>query len=93
MLSTEGEAICWGTDEISESSPPEGVSFSAVSAGGWYTCALKMDGAIVCWGAEDAESDFGQISSPAESFTAISSGTFHTCAIPKGWERILLGSK
>ena len=49
MLNSDGKAICWGTDEIGESSPPDGVSFSAISAGGWYTCALKLDGIAVCW--------------------------------------------
>ena len=29
-------------------------SFASVSAGSWYTCAVKTDGAVICWGYNSA---------------------------------------
>ena len=31
-------------------------SFASVSAGFWYTCAVKTDGAVICWGNDSAGS-------------------------------------
>ena len=50
---------------------------NAISAGGFHTCAIRLDGSPVCWG-DDAE---GRASPPDERFVAISSGFWHTCAL------------
>jgi hypothetical protein len=52
--------------------------FVAVSAGFSYTCGLKTDGNITCWGSNV----LGQVSPvPAGSYTAVSAGNIHTCAV------------
>ena len=51
--------------------------YTAVSAGGQHTCAIRGDRAIACWGLNDD----GQTDAPAGSFTAVSAGAAHTCAI------------
>ena len=45
-----GPVKCWGHDERGQSSPPPGVMFTQISAGGFFTCGIKVDGRIVCWG-------------------------------------------
>ena len=81
ILSLEGLAMCWGSDEVGQSSAPENMAFTSISSGGWHTCALQDDGMPVCWGADLDESDFGQVTPPQEPLAAISSGTFHSCGL------------
>ena len=51
-------------------------SFSAVSAGNQYNCAIRAgSGAIECWGSNAGGG------APTGSFTAISAGHHHSCAI------------
>jgi alpha-tubulin suppressor-like RCC1 family protein len=63
-LTAGGDAYCWGLnsngqlgsgDTVQSSVPKQvaagGVHFSAISAGGWHTCALAVDGLTYCWGA------------------------------------------
>ena len=54
--------------------------YTAVSAGGYHTCAIRGDRAIACWGLNDD----GQSDAPAGSFIAVSAGGHHTCAISGG---------
>jgi hypothetical protein len=52
--------------------------FSAVSAGGYDSCAIEQaDGSVGCWG----YGGNGQTDPPAGSYSAVSAGGFHTCAI------------
>ena len=95
-LRESGAIECWGrntwrewneeTEEWEEvikgvTDAPAG-SFSAVSVGGAYTCAIRAgSGAIECWGKND---DLGRLNAPAGSFTAVAAGSHHTCAIRAG---------
>ena len=59
-------------------SPPDGERFVSISSGGVFTCALRSDGSLLCWG----RNEFGQVSvSNAERFVSLSSGFGHTCAL------------
>src|SRR5215211_1091408 len=51
--------------------------WKAVAAGAGYTCAIKSDDSIVCWGTGSSV----QPGSQAGAFAAVSAGTYHACAI------------
>jgi len=109
-LTTIGTAWCWGQNNrgqlgngsttgfgtVSFTLVVGGLTFAAVSAGFYHTCALTTTGAAYCWGAND----FGQLGdgstvsssvpvavSGGHAFVAISagggylSGSSHTCAV------------
>ena len=85
---------CWGAngypyydDNIQEhiqetglTDAPEG-SYTAVSAGGYHTCAIREDKTIACWGESPYFEDVGVTNAPDGHFTAISAGAGHNCAI------------
>src|SRR5207244_4165278 len=74
--------------------PVAGVAATAVTAGGFHTCALPGDGTVLCWG----QNDLGQLGNGTVSPTvnapnptpasvsgittavAIEAGIFHMCA-------------
>ena len=58
------------------------LAFSAMDAGEQHTCALRPNGAAVCWGSNL----YGQLTPPqGETFASISAGGNHTCALrPNG---------
>ena len=80
--------LCWGATysvgtlscavygDVGQGDAPGG-TFSAVTAGGWHTCALRADGTIACWG----HNDHGQRNPPPGTFSAVSAGWAHTCAL------------
>ena len=45
---SSGTPVCWG--DISSFSPPSGVAFETLAAGGTVTCGLEADGTLHCWG-------------------------------------------
>ena len=91
-LRESGAIECWGSNNrlewneetetfdvvhAGQATPPAG-SFSAVSAGHSYMCAIGAgSGAIECWGSNSS----GQTNAPAGSFSAVNAGNSHTCAI------------
>lgn len=49
-----GRVKCWGHNDHEQSSPPPGVGLlTDISAGGFFTCGLKVGGEAVCWGEID----------------------------------------
>ncbi len=103
-LTTSGGVKCWGSNSFGQlgnatnidSSIPMDVSgltsgVSAISAGGYHTCALTTTNGVKCWGGNS----LGQLGQGNDSFTdsnipvdvkglpgisAISAGYNHTCA-------------
>lgn len=54
-----------------------GGTFVAVAAGREFSCALRVDGSVTCWGRnEDA-----QLQVPDGPFTEVSAGSRHACAL------------
>jgi len=51
--------------------------YRIVSAGEDYTCGLRMNSTIVCWGKNDS----GQIDAPTGIFQNLSAGYFHACSM------------
>ena len=47
---TTGSILCWGDNEQGQASPPATGAYIAITGGESHTCALRSDGAIVCWG-------------------------------------------
>jgi alpha-tubulin suppressor-like RCC1 family protein len=91
-----GPVDCWGSNyhgdkRTGQASPPSGVEFSQVTAGGFHTCGLKPDGYVQCWGSNEKLLECtetgcayvygGQASPPATRFKQISAGLYHTCGV------------
>ena len=69
----------WTTDAptpIAQNHDPE-PRFTAVSAGARYSCGLRSDGSVVCWG----NNIYGQATPPGGSFTQVSTGNWHSCGL------------
>lgn len=52
-------------------------SFRSVSAGVLFTCAVRSDEHVVCWGLDN----YGQGSPPAVTFSSVSTGLDHACGV------------
>ncbi len=100
---SDGSPSCWGagqpTWDLGQASPPGGDRpqprlpedgrFTAISAGYFYVCALRPDGAPVCAG----RGDFGGGRPPSnESLTAVSVGASHTCGLRRDGSPICWGN-
>ena len=59
----------------------------AVSAGEWFTCAIRADTSLGCWGYEE----YGEATPPDGSFVAIAAGSTFSCAIAAGGELVCWG--
>ena len=87
-LGTNGVVECWGDNDDGQANAPSGI-FTAVSAGGFHSCAIRQDDRTVeCWG----NNDEGQTNAPPRAtrvgrayigdyFIAVSAGRLHSCGI------------
>lgn len=106
-LGRAGQAWCWGNDswgQIGDGAPapwpgqlsPVRVagtrSYTAITAGGYHTCALAVTGKAWCWGSDaagqvgDGSGAEGTKATPVRVaggivFRSISAGLEHTCAL------------
>ena len=51
--------------------------FAAVSSGSNFSCALRAEGTVACWGGNN----YGQLSVPSGEFIAISARAWHACGV------------
>ena len=75
VLRTDGTAQCWGGNSSGQTDAPSG-AFTAITAGGYYSCGLRTDGTAQCWG----NNDDGQTDAPSGAFT-ITAGWDHSCGL------------
>jgi hypothetical protein len=54
-----------------------GFRFTEVGMGRFHACAIRTDGSLHCWGANDA----GQLDHPGGAFLDVASGQGHTCGV------------
>lgn len=69
----------------SDPAPTASCGYAAVSAGTTHTCAVRNDGAMICWGAGSSEP-------PDEAFVGVSAGAGVTCGIVAGGALTCWGS-
>jgi len=69
-----GALRCWGFNDHDQASPPQG-HFIQVSSGHLYSCGIRGDETVACWGLQ------GQ--PPPGLFLQISAGEFHVCGVTK----------
>ena len=70
---------CGMLGDVGQADAPPG-RFSAVAAGGWHTCGLRVNGSVDCWG----DNTHGQTDAPDGRYTAVAAGWTHTCAVRAG---------
>ena len=70
--------MCWG--DIADLPPPPAGPFAQVDASNRFTCGVRTDGSLLCWGAVDMFG-LGYLDFPAGTFQAASAGFWHGCAI------------
>ena len=68
VVKTDGSALCWGNNSygqlgdgtlVDRTEPTQVFGLvpgttASISMGGLHTCALKIDGSVVCWGSNDS---------------------------------------
>ena len=107
-LRADGAVLCWGSNSHGQAGAPLGVArlvtptpfalpskATAVSVGEAHSCAVLVDGRVMCWGSNDSD-DLGNDNSGVASVVpvevrgpagasfrarAIAAGDAHTCAI------------
>ena len=66
----------WGDNSFGQSAPPVG-TYSAISAGWGFMCAVAVAGEAACWG----DDRYGQTDAPPGAFAEIASGARHSCGL------------
>ena len=90
-MQTLGAARCWGSNVDGQSTPPSGVVFDAITAGGSHTCGLRGNGTVACWG-DNTYDQAPRNPTPSATvtptptplpgrYTQISAGRLHTCGV------------
>ncbi|MYF33109.1 MAG: hypothetical protein F4033_14080 [Acidimicrobiaceae bacterium] len=73
-MRVDGSIDCWG--RLHDGQIPAG-RFSAIAVGRRHSCAVQVQGAIACWGANWS----GQAAAPDGRFSAVAVGLSHSCAV------------
>ena len=102
MISSEGELYCWGDNRSGQVAPssvqttikdPARIAperrFVSVSAGDTHTCAITIDGELLCWGTgSQGQLGLGLMEKANEPtrvsefrFFRVDAGPTHTCAV------------
>ena len=96
-LRPDGEVACWGHGKFREKrsgvsetrderenrrrlEPPPG-PFTALSAGDEFTCGLRPDGEVACWGMSNTHFGDELSESPPGPFSAVRAGDDHACGL------------
>jgi len=77
---SQGSLVSWGSDYYGGvSGTPAGNDYTAVSAGGYHSVAIRTDGTLVAWGGDNN----GEVSRTPTTgtYTAVAAGTYHSVAI------------
>jgi Regulator of chromosome condensation (RCC1) repeat len=77
VLAPSGKATCWGESADGQLSLDGNGNYRTLAAGGYHTCAINDQGALVCVGRNNR----GQRASAAGPFTKVAAGDFHTCVL------------
>lgn len=76
-----GEPYGDGVINQGQQNAPTG-TYRSVSLGRYFTCALREDGTVACWGGNRR----GETDAPTGTFRSLSAGVYHTCAIRESGE-------
>ena len=68
---------CVGATTATVRHPRPAGEFAAVAVGGSYSCALRTDGTVACWG----ENKDGRTDAPDGTYTDLAAGRVHPCAV------------
>ncbi len=82
------QVSCWGSNFFGEASPPAGVAFASVAAGGNFSCGLEReDHALICWGGDATR----LVPDPpeADGYLSLSAGVEHACAVRRSDGRVI----
>ena len=99
-----GEVACWGhgkrrtprydgTDTVASlenrrrlEAPPG--PFTAISAYDEYTCGLRPDGDVACWGMRSTSWDVDLAAPPPGPFTAVRAGSYQACGLRRNGDAL-----
>ncbi|MBN2495355.1 MAG: hypothetical protein JXR96_12240 [Deltaproteobacteria bacterium] len=81
----DGRAVCWGYDQLEQSSPPADARLKSVSAGMYHSCGLTDAGRAVCWGSDHGPYPGNATPNlpapPEDAFVQLSAGEAHSCGL------------